>query len=220
MNYPLITDYVDSIRFADDNFATLTNLRSVFGKDDNPLYIIENNCIVFKMEDVVLEKNYWVKCFLSEKTDRKEFYDEICQSGLFFPKDSHFLLNVLFVDSDVTNIEEFPVFIYPCTENVCLADYIYANIENKHALAHLSNQFGQILKWSRDSSFVWNKLDMSKMVVNSEGYLEFIGLDDILLKSTEDTEIHQSDEVSIVMLLLSLKAIAIMPELFDLERFI
>ena len=60
MNYPLITDYVDSIRFADDNFATLTNLRSVFGKDDNPLYIIENNCIVFKMEDVVLEKNYWV----------------------------------------------------------------------------------------------------------------------------------------------------------------
>ena len=218
MNYPLITDYIDSIRFAENNFATLTNLRPIFKNDDNPLYIIEGSSIVFKMEDVVLEKIYWVKCFLSEKTDRKEFYDEICQSGLFFPKDSHFLENELFVDSDVTNIEEFPVFIYPCTENVCLADYIYANIENKHALAHLSNQFGQILKWSRDSSFVWNKLDMSKMVVTSEGYLEFIGLDDILLKSTEDTEIHQSDEVSIVMLLLSLKAIAIMPELFDSNK--
>jgi TPR repeat protein len=218
MNYPLITDYIDSIRFAENNFATLTNLRPIFKNDDNPLYIIEGSSIVFKMEDIVLEKLYWVKCFLSEQLNRKDWYNEICQSGMFFSKDSLFLEKELFVDTDVTNNEEFPVFIYPCTENVCLADYIYANIENKHALAHLSNQFGQILKWSRDSSFVWNKLDMSKMVVNSEGYLEFIGLDDILLKSTEDTEIHQSDEVSIVMLLLSLKAIAIMPELFDSNK--
>ena len=218
MNYPLITDYIDSIRFAEDNFATLTNFRPVFEIDDKPLYIIEGNCIIFKMEDVVLEKFYWVKCFLSEQLGRKEWYNDICQSGLFFSKDSLFLEKELFVDTDVTNIEEFPVFIYPCTENVCLADYIYANIENKHVLTHLSNQFGQILKWSRDANFVWNKLDISKMVVNSKGYLEFVDIDDILQKSHEDIEFNLSNEVSVVMLLLSLKAISIMPELFDLER--
>lgn len=91
MNYPLIADYIDSIRFAEDNFATLTNLRPVFEKDDNPLYIIEGNSIVFKMEDVVLGKIYWVKCFLSEQLGRKEWYGEICQSGLFFSKESLFL---------------------------------------------------------------------------------------------------------------------------------
>ena len=67
MNYPLITDYIDSIRFAENNFATLTNLRPIFKNDDNPLYIIEGSSIVFKMEDIVLEKLYWVKCFLSEQ---------------------------------------------------------------------------------------------------------------------------------------------------------
>lgn len=218
MNYPLIADYIDSIRFAEDNFATLTNLRPIFEKKDNPLYIIENNCIVFKMEDVVLEKNYWVKCFLSEQLDRKEWYDDICQSGLFFSKDSLFLENELFVDTDVSNNEEFPVFIYPCTENVCLADYIQANINNKHALIQLATQFGQILKWSRDGHFVWNKLDISKMVVNTKGNLEFVDLNDILLKNSGDTEIYQSDEVPIVMLLLSLKAISIMPEFFDSNK--
>ena len=218
MNYPLITDYIDSIRFAEYNFATLTNLRPIFEKDDNPLYIIEGNCIVFKMEDVVFKKNYWVKCFLLEQLGRKEWYDEICQSGLFFSKDYFFLENELFVETDMTNNEEFPVFIYPCTENVCFADYIYANLDNKHALIRLSTQFGQILKWSRDANFIWNKLDISKMFVNTKENLEFVNLDDILLKSSEDTDIYQFDEVSIVMLLLSLKAISIMPDLFDLER--
>ena len=215
---PLITDYIDSIRFAENNFATLTNLRPIFKNDDNPLYIIEGSSIVFKMEDIVLEKLYWVKCFLSEQLNRKDWYNEICQSGMFFSKDSLFLEKELFVDTDVTNNEEFPVFIYPCIENACLTDYIYANIDNKHALIHLSNQFGQILKWSRDANFVWNKLDISKMVVNSKGHLEFVDIDDILQKSHEDTEFNLTNEVSVVMLLLSLKAISIMPELFDLER--
>ena len=218
MNYPLITDYIDSIRFAENNFATLTNLRPIFKNDDNPLYIIEGSSIVFKMEDIVLEKLYWVKCFLSEQLNRKDWYYEICQSGMFFSKDSLFLEKELFVDTDVTNNEEFPVFIYPCIENACLTDYIYANIDNKHALIHLSNQFGQILKWSRDANFVWNKLDISKMVVNSKGHLEFVDIDAILQKSHEDTEFNLTNEVSVVMLLLSLKAISIMPELFDLER--
>lgn len=218
MNYPLLTDYIDSIRFAEDNFATLTNLRPVYGKDDNLIYYTEGNSVIFKMEDVVHEKVYCVKCFLSEQLGRKEWYDVICKSGLFFSKKSLFLENELFVDTNMSNTKEFPVFIYPYIENVCLADYIHANIENKQALIQLTTQFSQILKWSRDNHFVWNKLDISKMVVNTKGNFEFVDLDDILLKTSEDTEIYLSDEVSIVMLLLSLKAISIMPEFFDSQK--
>lgn len=90
MNYPLLTDYIDSIRFAEDNFATLTNLRPVYGKDDNLIYYTEGNSVIFKMEDVVHEKVYCVKCFLSEQLGRKEWYDVICKSGLFFSKKSLF----------------------------------------------------------------------------------------------------------------------------------
>ena len=87
--------------------------------------------------DIVLEKLYCVKCFLSEQLNRKDWYYEICQSGMFFSKDSLFLEKELFVDTDVTNNEEFPVFIYPCIENVCLADYIYANIDNAAVIVQI-----------------------------------------------------------------------------------
>ena len=136
MNYPLIADYLDSIRFAEDNFATLTNLQPLFDKEDNPLYQIYDKCVIFKMKDVVLEKIYCVKCFLTERSGRKEWYDELSQSGLFFSKESHSLENELFVDTNVSNAEEFPVFIYSWTENICLADYIQSFDEFNENLYH------------------------------------------------------------------------------------
>ena len=145
MNYPLPSDYVDSIKFAEDNFASLTNLHPIFDKDDNPIYKNEGDCIIFQMKDVITDKEYYIKCFLAEKLDRIEWYNEILHSNLFFSKESHFIENELYVDTDVSDKEEFPIFIYPWTESVCLIDYIQANIKNKLILNHLSFQFGNIL---------------------------------------------------------------------------
>ena len=38
MNYPLISEYIDAIRFAEDNFDKLSNLRPVLDDNGNPIW--------------------------------------------------------------------------------------------------------------------------------------------------------------------------------------
>ena len=50
MNYPLITEYIESIRYAYDHFANLTNLRSVLDEDGyHRVYIWFNMPIKFNL---------------------------------------------------------------------------------------------------------------------------------------------------------------------------
>lgn len=214
MNYPFAKDYIDSIKYAEDNFTTLVNLQPVINENNELSYKIESNCIVFKMKDNLSDKLYCLKCFLTERSDRAEWYNEIISSNLFFPKESQYLINELFVDTDVSNIEEFPVFVYPWTENTSLIDYIQDNINSKHILAQLAFQFSQIIKWSKDCNYCWNKLDINKILVNDKGHLEFYDIEELLQKKSSDTERVLADEISIIMILLSLRAIAINPHLF------
>ena len=37
MNYPLISEYIEAIKAAEDNFKELVNLRAVFGNDGQPV---------------------------------------------------------------------------------------------------------------------------------------------------------------------------------------
>ena len=58
MNYPLISEYVDSIRSAEDNFDKLSGLRPVLDDNGNPVMSSGNFAVVFKMKDVNTSKLY------------------------------------------------------------------------------------------------------------------------------------------------------------------
>ena len=51
MNYPLISEYIEAIKAAEDNFEKLTNLRAVLGEDGQPEMTSGNFAVVFKMKD-------------------------------------------------------------------------------------------------------------------------------------------------------------------------
>ena len=51
MNYPLISEYVQSIRFSEENFDKLSNLRPILDEDGNPVMSSGNFAVVFKMKD-------------------------------------------------------------------------------------------------------------------------------------------------------------------------
>ena len=51
MNYPLVTEYVNAIKSAEDNFDQLTDLRPVLSADGNPVMTGGNFAVVFKMMD-------------------------------------------------------------------------------------------------------------------------------------------------------------------------
>ena len=77
MNYPLISEYIDAIRLAEDNFNKLSNLRPILDGNGNPIMSSGNFAVVFKMKDVNDGRYYAVKCFLKEQEGRNERYQEI-----------------------------------------------------------------------------------------------------------------------------------------------
>ena len=74
MNYPLISEYVEAIKAAEDNFDQLKYLLPVLGEDGEPVMTSGNFAVVFKMKDEQTGKLHAVKCFLKEQEGRAEAY--------------------------------------------------------------------------------------------------------------------------------------------------
>ena len=66
MNYPLISEYIEAIKSAEDNFEQLKNLRPVLGDDGLPVMTSGNFAVVFKMKNEQDGNFYAVKCFTKE----------------------------------------------------------------------------------------------------------------------------------------------------------
>ena len=74
MNYPLISEYIEAIRFAEDNFDKLSNLRPVLDANGNPVMSNGNFAVVFKMKD---ERDGKLYSFLKGQEGRAESYRRI-----------------------------------------------------------------------------------------------------------------------------------------------
>lgn len=79
MNYPLISEYLEAIKSAEDNYKELTNLRPVLDDNDLPVMTSGNFAVVFKMKDEETGKLYALKCFTKEQQGREEAYHQIAE---------------------------------------------------------------------------------------------------------------------------------------------
>ena len=77
MNYPLISEYIEAIKSAEDNFEELNYLRPVLSGDGLPVMTGGNFAEVFKLKDVRNGKFYAIKCFTKEQEGRAEAYRQI-----------------------------------------------------------------------------------------------------------------------------------------------
>ena len=113
MNYPLISEYVEAIKAAEENFNLLNYLRPVLGEDGEPVMTSGNFAIVFKMKDERTGKLHAVKCFLREQEGRAEAYrmiaEELAHVNSTFLTPIKYLDKELFVDSSNSEDSEFPV---------------------------------------------------------------------------------------------------------------
>ena len=48
MNYPLLSEYIETIKSAEDNFDELNNLRAVLDENGEPVMSSGNFAVVFK----------------------------------------------------------------------------------------------------------------------------------------------------------------------------
>ena len=129
MNYPLISEYIEAIKSAEDNFKELTNLRPVLSADGQPVMTSGNFAVVFKMKDEQTGTFHALKCFLKEQEGREEAYSliskELSDVNSNYLTPIKYLDKELFVDSKNTSETEFPVILMNWVEGMTLDKYIH-----------------------------------------------------------------------------------------------
>ena len=148
MNYPLLSEYIEAIRSAEDNFGELSYLKPVFGDDGLPVMTSGNFAVVFKMKDEQSGKLYAVKCFTKEQEGRAKSYKQIVEelNGISSPYliPIKYLENELFVDTTNSNENEFPILLMDWVEGKPLDKYLRQNQKVKTAFDFYKSQFESV----------------------------------------------------------------------------
>lgn len=236
--YPAISEYIEAIKSAEDNFKELTNLQPVLGDDGQPLMTSGNFAVVFKMQDIETSKFYALKCFIREQEGREEAYHQIAEE--LKDVDSPYLVSIsylekeLFVDSTQTEETEFPVLLMDWVEGKTLDKYLRENLDDKYALEMLAYRFSQLAQWLIPQPFAHGDLKPDNILVREDGTLVLVDYDGMFVPAmkgqkarelgspdfrhplrTEDDFDSHIDDFALVSILLSLEAIYINRHLFD-----
>ena len=236
MQYPLISEYVDAIRSAEDNFDKLNNLRPVLDDNGNPIMSSGNFAVVFKMKDVNTGKLYAVKCFIKEQEGREEAYRKIADELEFVQ--STYLAKVkyydreLFVDTQSSADSEFPVLLMDWVGGVTLDKYIRQNINDTYALEMLAYNFSRLAMWLLPQPIAHGDLKPDNILVHDDGSLTLVDYDGMYVPAmqgqksrelgspdfrhplrTEADFNEHIDDFPAISILLSLRLIAYAPSL-------
>ena len=232
MNYPLISEYIEAIKSAEDNFEELSYLRPVLDDDGLPIMTSGNFAVVFKMKDETMGKLYALKCFTKEQQGREEAYHQIAEE--LKNVDSPYLVSLrylekeLFVDTEQTDETEFPVLLMDWVEGKTLDKYLRENLDDKYALEMLAYRFSQLAQWLIPQPFAHGDLKPDNILVREDGTLVLVDYDGMYVPAmkgqkarelgspdfrhplrTENDFDEHIDDFSLVSILLSLKAISI-----------
>ena len=232
MNYPLISEYIESIKQSEDNFNELTNLRPVYDEAGEIVMSSGNFAVVFKMKDESSGKLYAVKCFLREQEGRDIAYQQITDELEYVS--SNYLCSIkylqkeLFVDSTVSSDTEFPVLLMDWVEGVTLDKYVHQHISDKYALQLITYQFCRMAAWLMSQPFAHGDLKPDNILVTVDGALVLVDYDGMYVPAmqgqkarelgspdyrhplrTEDCFNEHIDDFPLALIGMSLKAIAL-----------
>ena len=232
MNYPLISEYLESIKHSEDNFNVLSTLRPVYDEAGEIVMSSGNFAVVFKMKDESSGKLYAVKCFLREQEGRDTAYQQITDELEYVS--SNYLCSIkyfqkeLFVDSTVSSDTEFPVLLMDWVEGVTLDKYVHQHISDKYALQLITYQFCKMAAWLMSQPFAHGDLKPDNILVTENGTLVLVDYDGMFVPAmqgqkarelgspdyrhplrTEDCFNEHIDDFPLALIGMSLKAIAL-----------
>ena len=232
MKYPLISEYIESIKHSEDNFNVLSTLRPVYDEAGEIVMSSGNFAVVFKMKDESSGKLYAVKCFLKEQEGRDIAYQQITDELEYVA--SNYLCSIkylqkeLFVDSTVSSDTEFPVLLMDWVEGVTLDKYVHQHISDKYALQLITYQFCKMAAWLMSQPFAHGDLKPDNILVTEDGTLVLVDYDGMYVPAmqgqkarelgspdyrhplrTEDCFNEHIDDFPLALIGMSLKAIAL-----------
>ena len=232
MKYPLISEYIESIKHSEDNFNVLSTLRPVYDEAGEIVMSSGNFAVVFKMKDESSGKLYAVKCFLREQEGRDIAYqqitDELEYASSNYLCSIKYLQKELFVDSTVSSDTEFPVLLMDWVEGITLDKYVHQHISDKYALQLITYQFCRMAAWLMSQPFAHGDLKPDNILVTEDGALVLVDYDGMYVPAmqgqkarelgspdyrhplrTEDCFNEHIDDFPLALIGMSLKAIAL-----------
>ena len=238
MNYPLISEYLDAIRSAEDNFDKLCGLRPVLDDNGNPIMSSGNFAVVFKMKDINTGKIYAVKCFTKEQDGRKEAYHQITNElelvqSTYLAKVEYYDRE-LFVDTQNSDDSEFPVLLMDWVDGITLDRYIRQHLNDTYALEMLAYNFSRLAMWLLPQPFAHGDLKPDNILVHDDGSLTLVDYDGMFVPAMQDQNSRELgspdfrhplrtesdfnehiDDFPAISILLSLRLIAVAPFLLS-----
>ncbi len=238
MNYPLVTEYIESIRFSTENLDKWKSLEPVLDSSGSVVMSNGGFAVVFKMRDRDSGRFYALKCFLRDQPGRAEDYAMIASeleyaSSPFLLK-FEYLDRELFVDAKGCDENEFPVLLMDWVDGEPLDVYVRRHYRDSYKMDMLAYQFSRLSMWLMNQTFAHGDLKPDNVMVRADGSLVLIDYDGMFVPQMEgskareigtphfrhpnrtDSEFNEHiDDFSIISILLSLKLIAADPELMD-----
>ena len=237
MRYPLLSEYMEAIRKAEDSFNQLSDLRPVLNGKGDPMMAIGDSSVVFKLQDVNTMRLYAVKCFTQEQPQRAENFQKIAErmerSSSPYLLRFRYLEREFFVDTTQSDEEYFPVLLMDWTEGITLDTYLKTHLHDCYALQLLTFRFCRMSAWLLSQPFAHGNLKPDNILVKEDGSLVLVDYDGIFVTSlsgqpprepaspdfshpshTLTTYNEHLDDFPIATIALSLKAISLQPSLY------
>lgn len=166
---------------AEDNFATLTNLRPVKDSEGKPIMSSGNFAVVFKMQDITDKKLYAIKCFIKEQAGRSQAYKTISEN--LSKVSSEHIVNFQYFEKELYvalaggEEIEVPVVKLDWIDGQPLDKYIEQNIDDPFKLKYLAYQFIHFSIWLLSRNFAHGDLKPDNILVKKDCTIVMIDYD-------------------------------------------
>ena len=236
--YPLISEYVEAIKHAENNLNQLSYLRPVLDDGNHPVMKRGDSSAVFKMMDQRDGKLYALKCFTNDQKGRSEAYrliaDELKDASSTYLVSVNYINEELYVVSDQSTNKKYSVLLMDWVDGETLDVYINQVRDEKETLQHLFSNFCQMASWLLQQPFAHGNLNPENILVRADGSLVLVDYDGMyvpamsgqlareigspnfrLPTSTVPFFNNNIDDFPIALISLVLRAIILQPALLD-----